>query len=98
LVIGEDTLADYKIQQANHAHEVAKIEAEEHKIKIHAEEAEARIRLIEAKAKVHEGMAEAMKNSKSNPELFDKLYSKYQTEKNIFGNFEDEAETGHGGH
>jgi uncharacterized protein YqfA (UPF0365 family) len=91
LVIGEDTLADYKIQQAKHAHEVAKIEAEEHTIKIHAEEAEARVRLIEAKAKVHEGMAEAMRNSKSSPEMFEKLYSKYQTEKNIFENLEDES-------
>ncbi len=89
--IGEDTLADYKIQQAKHDREIAKIESEEHAIKHHAQEVQARIRLIEAKAKVHEGMAEAMKNSKSSPEIFDKLYSKYQTEKNIFENLEDES-------
>ncbi len=85
IIIGKDTLADFKIHHAEHQKHIAEIHLEERISNAEAEEAEAKVRLITAKAKVQEGMAEAFKNGKID-------MSQYQKEKYIFDGFDAEEE------
>ncbi len=88
IIIGEDTLADYKRRAAEHKKDLAAIQAKEHHAHAHGAEVDAKIRLINAKAKLQEGMAEAFKNG-----TFD--FKAYQTEKHIFDAFEDDQNDSH---
>ncbi len=81
--IGGDTLADYKVRKAEQAKKLAEIHAQEHVAHAHGAEVDARIRLVNAKAKVQEGMAEAFQSGQMDMKT-------YQTEKHIFGAFEDD--------
>lgn len=83
IIVGEDTLAEYKLRAARHNKEIADIHAQEHSAHAHGQEVDAKIRLINAKAKVQEGMAEAFKNGGMD-------FKNYQTEKHIFDAFEDD--------
>ncbi len=103
IVIGKDTLAEFKLHHAEHAKHMAEVHLEERISTAEAEEAEAKVRLIHAKAILQEGMAEAFKNGKMDTSL-------YLKEKYIFNAFDDEdtprhehekkhkSDKGHGGH
>lgn len=90
IIIGNDTLAEFKHRHALHEKEMAKIHLEERISKSEALEAEAKVRLINAKAILQEGMAEAYKNGNLDT-------NQYLKEKYIFDAYEDK-ENKHLGH
>lgn len=86
--IGEDTLAKYKTEHAEHETHLAEIHFRERITKAQAEEAEARVQLLKAKAKLQHDMAEGFKNGSLK-------YSDYQKDKLLFES--DEKKKSHGG-
>ncbi|MEA2043076.1 MAG: flotillin-like FloA family protein, partial [Bacteroidota bacterium] len=61
IIIGKDTLSEFKTHHAEHEMHLAEIHLHERLSKAGANEAEAKVELLKAKAQLHIGMAEGLK-------------------------------------